>query len=559
MSAGGTAEPTGVPAVSGGMSGSNRAAAGIGLSRIFGLVREILISASLGTSVAAEGFRVAMRIPNIVQNLLGEGSLSASFVPVYAKLVEDRDEAEARRVAGGVLGLLTLAIIAIVGLMVLATGPVISVTTLGRLTPEVHDQAVTLTRITAPGIGLLGISAWCLGILNSHRQYFLGYVAPVLWNVAQIAALVAVGLIGVFLDDGLSTATVATILAIAVTVGSVAQLGVQLPRVRALTNGVTPHLRRDGQTRVVLRRFGPAVGARGVVQLSSFIDLTLAASLSQGALAVLGIVMPLYLLPVSLFGFSVATTELTEMARQSDRSDVVVRRVELGLRKVILPAGLVAAVFIGASRPIIETLYQWPSDVLGFAPINDDETTLIGVVLLVFALALPATMSARITQNALYALGEVRKPAQIAVVRLVVLTVVTIACMFQFDRLIIDGGDVTGWSELPVGLWAPLPDDVRSIEGIARMGVVGIALGAAIAAWVEWVLLRRALQVRLGRHLSSGLVLPVTAATVGTAAALWALQVLLPLGAPFNGILIGLAGIGIYIGLLRFQGLRPRA
>ncbi len=539
------------------MSGANKAAAGIGISRGFGLVREALIGATLGATPAADAFRTAMKVPNIVQNLLGEGSLSASFVPVYARLIEERNEVEARRVAGGVLGLLTAAIMAIVALMVIAADPVISITAPG-LQPEVHDQAVWLTRITAPGIGLLGISAWCLGILNAHRQYFLSYVAPALWNLAQITMLTGVVLTTALLSSDPTPERITTLLAIAVGIGSMLQLGVQVPRVRALTHGVTPHLNRSGQVGVVLKRFAPALGARGVVQLSSYIDLTLASFLATSSIASLALVMPLYLLPISLFGFAIATAELTEMSRQSDRAVTVAHRLEVGLRKIVLPAGLVLAVFTAAARPVITTMYQWLSQVVGKSPISDGRVDVMALVLFVFALALPATMSARVTQNALYALGDVRRPAQIAVIRLVVLVVVTILVMFQFDRLIISGGSISGWSDLPAGLWDPLPTSIRGDTSVARLGAVGIAFGAAIASVVEWLLLRRALEKRVGRHVSSGLAFPVAAASLGTAVSLWLIQVILPIGAPIEGIVIGIAAVAIYIGLLRFQGLRPR-
>ncbi len=535
-------------------SDSNKAAAGIGLSRVFGLVREILIGATLGIGPAADGFRVAMRVPNIIQNLLGEGALSASFVPVYAKLIEDKNEVEARRVAGGVLGFLLVAIIAIVAIIVVFAGPIVTITTLGQLSPDVQEQAVTLTRITAPGIGLLGVSAWCLGILNANRQYFLSYVAPVLWNLAQIVTLITVALIGLTFGDDLTPARIAVFLAIAVTVGSALQLAIQLPTVLRLTHGVTPHLRREGQVKVVLRRFAPAVGTRGVVQVASFIDLMLAGIAGSGALAILGMTMPLYLLPVSLFGFSVAATELTEMSRRSDHLDEFIRRSEIGFRKVILPAGLCAGILAGGARPIIGTLYQWPSQVLDLSPITNDETIVIGLVLLTFALALPATMAARVTQNALYALGEVRTPATIAVIRLVVLVVVTLPIMARLNEVTVIDGEFSGWSENPSVFF--FPDELMTFD-LARLGAVGIALGALVASWVEWALLRRALQNRVGHHLSSGLVLPVTAASLGTAVALWLLQVVIPIGAPIEGIVVGLAGIPIYIGLLRLQGLRP--
>ena len=554
-------------------SGSSRVAAGIAVSRSFGLVRETLIAATLGGTMAADAFRAAMRVPNIIQNMLGEGVMGASFVPVYAKLVEDRNEAEARRVAGGVLGLLTAVVLAIVALIVLLAGPIVSVLASG-LTSDTHDLAVRFTRITAIGIGLLGISAWALAILNSHRQFFLGYAAPALWNLAQIVVLVVAGFMLAFADspaeaniaDGIvgegsgpSSESIALWLAVAVAVGSFLQLAVMVPRVRALTQGVTPHLRREGEVRTVLRRFVPAVGARGVVQISSLVDLQFASYLATGGFAIWSLALPLYLLPISVFGFSVATAELTEMSRQSDRVTVVAGRVRLGLRKVLLAAGLSAAGLFFAGRAAGATLYQWPNQLLGQNSFSADDNIVLGWTLAAYALALPAAMSARVTQNALFALGDVQRPARIAVIRLVVTVLVALIVVFQAERLTVVGGDISGWDQLPNLLpWEPLPLETRENPTAAHFGPVGLGIAAMIASWVEWALLRRALVERVGQSLRTGLGLPVFAAGLAAGVGAWAVQAIPGLGAPIEGVVCGVAALALYIGALRFQGLTPR-
>lgn len=544
-------------------SGSSRVAAGIAVSRSFGLIRETLIAATLGPTMAADAFRAAMRVPNIIQNMLGEGVMGASFVPVYAKLVEDRNEAEARRVAGGVLGLLTALVLAVVALIVLLAGPVVSVLASG-LTGETHDLAVRFTRITAIGIGLLGISAWALAILNSHRQFFLGYAAPALWNLAQIAVLVVAGFMVAFGGDppeegGPSTDSIALWLTVAVVVGSFLQLAVMIPRVRVLTQGVTPHLRREGEVRTVLRRFVPAVGARGVVQISSLVDLQFASYLATGGFAIWSLALPLYLLPISVFGFSVATAELTEMSRQSDRAAAVAGRVRLGLRKVLLAAGLSAAGLLFAGRAAGATLYQWPNELFGQNNFSSDDSIVLGWTLAAYALALPAAMSARVTQNALFALGDVQRPARIAVVRLVVTVIVALLVVFQAERLTVAGGQITGWDQLPNLLpWEPLPKEIRTDTTSTHFGPVGLGIAALAASWVEWALLRRALVQRVGQSLRTGLGLPVFAAGLAAGVGAWAVQAIPGLGAPLQGILCGVVALVLYIGALRFQGLVPR-
>jgi putative peptidoglycan lipid II flippase len=163
--------------------------AGILLSRLAGLVRTRVFAHYLGNSDAAGAFTAAFRIPNILQNLLGEGVLSASFIPVYSRLIAEGEAELAGRVAGIVASLLALTVSVIVLLGVLFTPVLIDL-----LAPGFHGNVRVLTihlvQIMFPGVGLFVLSAWCLGILNSHRLFFISYVAPVLWNLAMIGTLV---------------------------------------------------------------------------------------------------------------------------------------------------------------------------------------------------------------------------------------------------------------------------------------------------------------------------------------------------------------------------------
>src|SRR6202167_1972548 len=182
--------PKAAPAPSGARSGrfAFLVAAGIFLSRVAGLIRDRVFAHYFGLSEAADAFKAALRIPNFLQNLFGEGVLSASFIPIYANLLAREDEEEARRTAGAVAALLALSTSILVLIGVLAT-PYLSDGIAAGLHGETRELAIRLVRILFPGVGLLVISAWCLGILNSHRRFFLSYSAPVIWNVAVITAL----------------------------------------------------------------------------------------------------------------------------------------------------------------------------------------------------------------------------------------------------------------------------------------------------------------------------------------------------------------------------------
>ena len=167
-------------------------AAGIMLSRVAGLIRERVLAHYLGTLPAADAFRAALRIPNFLQNLFGEGVLSASFIPVYSRLLAASDEKDADEVASVIGSLLAVLTSVLVVLGILGTPLLIDVIAPG-FTGETRRLTITLVQILFPGVGTLVMSAWCLGILNSHGRFFLSYYAPVLWNLFIISGLLNFG------------------------------------------------------------------------------------------------------------------------------------------------------------------------------------------------------------------------------------------------------------------------------------------------------------------------------------------------------------------------------
>jgi putative peptidoglycan lipid II flippase len=238
-----TLETEASPEDQGSARNSALVAAGILLSRVSGLARTAVIARYFGVSPVADAFAAAMRIPNLLQNLLGEGVLSASFIPVYSRLLAQRREEEAGLVAGAIAGLLTAltGVLALLG--VVLAEPITRLVAFG-FTGERLELTVTLTRIMFPGVGFLVLSAWCLGVLNSHRRFFLSYVAPVIWNVTQIAVLIAGA--AILLDDGIASTTasegqlaqLAVALAWGVLIGGVLQFAVQIPPVLRLSRSL---------------------------------------------------------------------------------------------------------------------------------------------------------------------------------------------------------------------------------------------------------------------------------------------------------------------------------
>ncbi len=211
------------PKDSGSKSHAAAVAAGILLSRLVGLVRERVFAHYFGTSDAAGAFRAAFRIPNILQNLFGEGVLSASFIPVYARLNAENRHEEASQLAEAVFALLLLVTAVLVAAGVFATPLLIELIAPG-FRGATRELTIRIVQILFPGAALLVLSAWCLGILNSHRKFFLSYAAPVVWNAALITTLVWGG-------RHHTESRLAILLAIGSVIGSALQFAVQLPTV----------------------------------------------------------------------------------------------------------------------------------------------------------------------------------------------------------------------------------------------------------------------------------------------------------------------------------------
>lgn len=436
-------------------------AAGIFLSRISGFLRQSAIAYAFGTSLYADVFNAALRMPNVLQNLLGEGTLSASFIPVYAELLERGRHEEAGRVAGAVLALL-IGIAGGMALVGILFAPLLVDLFLWGFDGERRALAISVTRIIFPMAGILVLSAWALGILNAHRRFFLSYVAPVFWNAAMIATLVV-------LAGRTSGAGLLVALAWGAFVGGLLQFGVQLPWVLRLERELRVGwgARLEG-VRTVVRNAGPAILGRGVVQLSSWIDLFLGSFLAVGAIAALGYASMLYLLPISLFGMSVAAAELPELARRrgAPEAHATLRlRANRALRQI---AFLVVPSFVGylaLGDVIVAALFQR-------GDFGADDTRLVHVVLAGYALGLVASTSTRLFSSVFYALRDTRTPARAAAVRVAVAAALGAALMLPLDRV--------------------------AISADLRLGALGLSLGSAAGAWVEWALLRRALRGRVG-------------------------------------------------------------
>ncbi len=455
-------------------SGSFLVGLGILASRTAGLIREVVLAGVLGVSASTDAIRNAVKIPNLLQNLLGEGTLSASFIPVYAGLVERGEKRRAAKLAGSVAGVLLVVTGILVVSGVLLAGPLTSIIAPG-LPSTTRDLTVPLVKITTIGSGVLVFSAWCLGVLNTHRRFFLSYVAPVVWNAAQISVLAFAGI------ASLSSTSTINAIAWAMLVGALLQVAVQLPTVFA----VAPDIRlalgfSDPDVRDVGRRFAPVLLGRGVVQVSAFVDVALASLLALGAISMVGYAQIFYILPVSVFAMSVAAAELPEMSRLTGDPQAIADHAFAGLRRIAFFMMFTAVAYVSVGRPVLGAILQ-------HGQFGADDTIGVWLTLSAMALGLPAVGASRLLQNTMYAVGDTRGPAKIAALRVLVTGGIGFALMFPFDRLLMSNGKFTG----SVGGFGPLAETARSVEDVVHLGAIGLALGLAASAWTEFVLLDR--------------------------------------------------------------------
>jgi putative peptidoglycan lipid II flippase len=494
--------------------------AGILISRIVGLIRQRIFAHYFGSSAEGDAFSAAFRIPNFLQNVFGEGALSASFIPVYAKLLAQDDEKEAARVANAIFSILALVTALIVLAGVFATPYIVTLIAAG-FEEERRQLTITLVRIFFPGAALLVLSAWCLGVLNSHHRFFVSYTAPVAWNAAIIAALV-------FFGNRMDLSSLAAATAWGSVIGSALQFSVQLPTVLKLIHHFRPVFTlASTHVRQVLNNFFPVFMSRGVVQISAFVDAFLASFLGQGAVVALNYAQSLYTLPVSLFGMSVSAAELPAMSKTLGDTAVVAEtlrhRLDDGLKRIsffIVPS---AVAFLALGDVIAAVLYQT-------GKFKHDDSIYVWTILAGSAVGLLASTLGRLYASTYYALQDTRTPLLYAVIRVVLSGVLG----YYFSI------------HLPGLLGLP-----------SKLGAAGLTSSAGLAGWIEFVLLRSSLNKRIG---NTGLPIVYSAklwlGALISAGVGWGLKLLVLSWHPIPLAVVVLGGYGVtYFGVEHLLGI----
>ena len=325
-----------------------------GLSRVLGLVREMVAAYYFGAGGKINAFTVAFQVPNLVRALVADAALSAAFVPVFSELLEKGERARAWRVASTVFWIMLLGLGGLTGLFILLAPLVIA--PFGDQGGD-RELAIGLSRVLFPIVALLGLSGLVVGILNSYEHFTVPALTPVAWNVAIIAGLA----VGVPQADSMDTKLY--VYAGAILVGTVIQVLLPVPWLRG----------RDGRLRVLVDWRDPAVKrvfalmvpvtlSLGLINFNAVVDTLFASRLIDAELAPTAIdkAFRIYMLPQGMFSVALATVLFPSLARLATRGDYDGFRdtVSLGLRQIgflLVPASAVAAVL---AEPIVRLLYQ---------------------------------------------------------------------------------------------------------------------------------------------------------------------------------------------------------
>ncbi|MEI8105741.1 MAG: murein biosynthesis integral membrane protein MurJ [Actinomycetes bacterium] len=481
------------------------------LSRVLGLIREMVASYYFGAAGRINAFTVAFQIPNLVRALVADAALSSAFVPVFSDLIEKGDRKRAWRVASSLFWLMLLGLTALTALYVLVAPWLI-----GLFGNPGHDSSLAtgLSRVLFPIVALLGVSGIVVGILNTYDHFTVPALSPVFWNLAIIAGLV----IGV--PQAGTSSDKLYVYAFAILAATVIQVFLPMPWLRGLDRG-EERLRivldwRDPYVKRTFKLMIPVTLGLGLINVNAVIDTFFASRLIDGDLAPTAIqkAFLIYMLPQGMFSVAIATVLFPSLSRLAARGDLDGFRetVGRGLRQIaflLIPAAAVSAVL---ADPIVRLLYQRGA----FHPA---QTPVVAACLAAFSAGLVFNGAMLLLNRAFFSLQSNWLPTAVALANLFLNAVLdlvfyrlgtwgiplstavvniagTAALLVLMRRRIggIDGAQtaaatarIAGASVAVAGtayaIWAPL-DSIVGRSFLGQAASLGVALAAAGAVYV---------------------------------------------------------------------------
>jgi putative peptidoglycan lipid II flippase len=420
-----------------------------GLSRILGLLREIVAKNYFGVSGPINAFTVAFQVPNLVRALVADAALSSAFVPVFTDLLEKGERKRAWRVASSLFWLLLLGLGALTALFVLIAPWVMRPFGLPH---HYEGLATTLARILFPIVALLGVSGIVVGILNSYEHFTVPALTPVFWNLAIIAGLV----LGVPHAHG--SAHKLEIYAASILVGTVIQVLLPFPWLAGRDGRLQMVIDwRDPAVRQVFKLMLPVTLGLGLINVNLVVDSFFAARFIDPTLAPSAIdaAFRIYMLPQGMFSVAIATVLFPSLARFASRGDLDGFRdtVSRGLRQIaflLVPASAAAAVL---AEPIVRLLYQRGD----FKPA---QTPVVAAALAAFSAGLTFNGAMLMLNRAFFSLQSNWVPTWVAL-----------------GNLFVNG--VLDWAFSRVGVWGiPMSTTVVNLAGtVALLALLRVRIG----------------------------------------------------------------------------------
>ena len=488
-----------------------------GFSRISGLVREVVAAGYFGTAGAMSAFNFAFLLPNLIRSLFADSALSAAFIPVFTELLEDGKRREAFRLAGAMFGLI-LAVLGTLTVLAVVLAPIIVPPLTGsEFTTELDVLTAGLSQVMFPIVVLLGLNGLVVGVLNAHDHFSVPALAPVVWNVVIIVALVA--LQGLFEGRERIYAY-----AIGVLVGTVIQLLMSLAAFRSIGFSMRISFAwRDPRIRQILVLMLPVTIGLGLINFNMLINAVLSSEVAEGAFAAINYAFRIYMLPQGVFSVAVATVLFPALSRLAARRDLDGLRAVLGtgtrqIALLLIPATVATLVL---AEPMTRLVYERGE----FGP---DSTDMVTEALFWFSLSLPFSGVNLLLTRTFFSLQRPWMPTALAGLTLLINAIVSYALHERFGIAGIVFGTVVSSLAMTVGQVIALRRRLgglelgRTLRACALMLVASAVLG--LVAYASWW----GLDQLLGRSLPAQLAsvgTGVVAGTVAYAALLLALRV----------------------------------
>ncbi|MBM3632892.1 MAG: murein biosynthesis integral membrane protein MurJ [Alphaproteobacteria bacterium] len=451
-----------------------------GVSRIFGLVRESLMSHIIGASPLTDAFLVAFKFPNFFRRFFAEGAFNASFVPQFSGQLASEGLESAKLLAERVMAVLGITLFFFVIVIVIATPWVMGVIAPGfSATPERLEMAITFTRITFPYIFFISIAALLSGVLNSLDRFAAAAAAPIILNIIMIGAMLIFSYADLATGKALSWGVfLAGILQLAWLYWECWRTGFRLKIRRPR---LTPEVRK------VIRLMIPGAIGAGVMNINLLLDMVFASLLASGSISYLHYADRLNQLPLSLFGIAMGTALLPSLSRQIRLGEEDKARATQGLAvelslQLTIPAALG---FILLSYPIIDLLYG----------LKGDEVAATAAALAAFATGIPAYVLSKVFVTGFFARQDTKTPVKIAVISILCNLILNIILMGPFAHVgLAMATSIAAWINAGLQLlilhkrgWFFLTRQVQvtALKVFASAAVMGGGIVFARNLWLE--------------------------------------------------------------------------